>query len=323
MPLDPDVAEWLARLAALPELDATQLTPEQTRANYLAAPKPDGDPIARVEDAVVPGPDGPIPVRLYADHHDTGVGTVAFFHGGGWVVSSIDGHDSLCRRLAKLTGALIVSVEYRLAPEDPFPAGHDDCWAVTKWLSQHAADFGGDPSRLAVAGDSAGGNLAATVAIRARDEGVPLALQLLMYPCIDVDYTRPSYSENAQGYFLTAPGMIWYWDQYVPAEHRSNPYAIPMAATDLTGVAPALVQTAAYDVLRDEGEAYAARLTEAGVPAALVRYPGVVHGFISRWVQCGRAHEAHADAASALKTALGINRSATRSAPITIAGAVQ
>ena len=187
MPLDADVADVLARLAALDAPALTDGTPEAARANYAGAPKPPGDAIARVEDRTVPGPAGPIQVRLYATHLEPDLPVVAFFHGGGWVVSSIDGHDSLARRLAQRSGALVVSVEYRLAPEHPFPAPHDDCWAVTRWLTEHAADWGGNGGRVAVAGDSAGGNLAAGVALRARDEGVPLAFQLLVYPCIDAD----------------------------------------------------------------------------------------------------------------------------------------
>ena len=304
MPLDDDVAALLARLA---QLDAPALgkgTPEQARANYAAAPKPPGDPLARVEDRTLPGPAGPIAVRLYATSTEPGLPVVAFFHGGGWVVSSIEGHDSLARRVAARSGALVVSVEYRLAPEHPFPAPHDDCWAATSWLAAHAGEWGGDPERVAVAGDSAGGNLAAGVALRARDEGVALAFQLLIYPCLDPDADGPSTVENAEGYFLTTADMRWFWAQFVPAAHRSDPYAAPARCADLSGVAPALVQTAEYDPLRDEGEAYAARLGAAGVPVTCSRYAGVVHGFVSRWTAMARATVAHDEAGAALRAAL-------------------
>lgn len=283
----------LAAAAAAGAPALSEGTPEQARANYLRAPKPAGDSLARVEDRSIPGPDGDIALRLYADSDDSDLPIVAFFHGGGWVLSSIDGHDSLARRLAARTGALVVSVEYRLAPDHPFPAPHDDCWAATTWLANHGASLGGNPSRLSVAGDSAGANLAAGVALRARDEGLPLTYQLLIYPCIDDRQSRSSMVDNASGYFLSASDMAWFWDHYVPAEHRDNPYAVPARATELGGLAPAHVQTAEYDPLRDEGEEWAARLNAAGVPCTMTRFDGAVHGFIARWEQMAGALIAH------------------------------
>lgn len=305
MPVDPDIEEMLAaaRAAGVPAL--SDGTPQLARANYSRAPKPTGDELARVEDRTIPGPAGEIPIRIYADSTDPMLPTVVFFHGGGWVLSSVDGHDSLARRLAARTGALVVSVEYRLAPENPFPAPHDDCWAATTWLADHAAELGGDPNRLAVAGDSAGANLAAGVALRARDEQLPLTYQLLIYPCIDDQQTRPSMTENATGYFLSAVDMAWFWDQFVPLEHRSNPYAVPARATDLTGLAPAHIQTAEFDPLRDEGEEWAARLSDAGVAATVTRFDGAVHGFVSRWEQMSRALEAHDEFTTIVKPNLG------------------
>jgi acetyl esterase len=244
-------------------------------------------------------------VRLYATGHDAGLGTVVFFHGGGWVLSSVDGHDSLARMLAARSGALVVSVDYRLAPEHPYPAPHDDCWAVTAWLAAHGTSWGADPRRLVVAGDSAGANLAAGVALRARDEGLALRQQTLMYPCVDTDLDRPSYVENAEGYFLTTKSMAWFWDQYTQPGQRDDPYAVPMRASDLRGVAPALVQTAEFDPLRDEGEAFAARLAAAGVDVTVTRYPGVVHGFVSRWGTMARGRAAHDEIVAAWARALG------------------
>ena len=303
MPLDPDVARLLEQLVGAPALSDGSIS--EARHNYDTAPKPPGDHLLRVEDAVVPA-DPDVPVRLYATSDDTGLPLIVFLHGGGWVLSSIDGHDHVARRLATLTGALVVSVGYRLAPEHPFPAPHDDCWAVTAWLGKHAAAWGGDPDRLALCGDSAGANLAAGVALRARDEGVPLALQALVYPCVDDDQAPyESMRSNATGLFLTAADMAWFWDQFVPTAHRADPRAVPARAADLAALAPAFVQTAEFDPLRDEGEAYARRLLAAGVPTEVIRYPGVVHGFVSRWTAMARAHVALDDLAAALRRALG------------------
>jgi acetyl esterase len=302
--LDADVEAMLARLAAVGPPAVSEQTPEEARRSYLAAPKPQGDQLTVVEDRSIPGPAGPMAVRCYATSADPGLGVVVFFHGGGWVLSSIEGHDSLARRLAARSGALVVSVEYRLAPEHPFPAPHEDAWAATVWLAEHAAQFGGDPGRLAVAGDSAGGNLAAGVALRARDEGLPLRLQALIYPCLDTDFDRPSYRDNAEGYFLTAADMRWFWDQFVPPEHRHDPYAVPLQADDVSGAAPALIQTAEYDPLRDEAEAYGQRLADAGVPVTTTRYDGVIHGFVSRWDQIAGALPAQDEVGAALRDAL-------------------
>lgn len=307
MPLDADVA---ALLHALAETDAPALSDgsiDEARRNYDAAPRPDGDELARVEDTTVPGPAGDIAVRLYASTKRPDLPVVMFLHGGGWVLGNVDGHDHLARRLAARTGALVASVEYRLAPEHPFPSPHDDCWAATAWAAEHAADWGGNPSRLAVCGDSAGANLAAGVALRARDEGVQLAHQVLIYPCIDDRQSAyPSMVDNAEGYFLTAADMAWFWDRFVPTAHRDDGRAVPARAGDLTGLAPALVITAEFDPLRDEGEEYARRLAAAGVPTTVTRYPGVVHGFVTRWHLIGRAEHAHDEIAAALQATLRV-----------------
>ena len=304
MPLDPDTAEMLEGLRRLDVPPLSAGTPELARAGYDAAPKPPPEEVANVIDTSIPGPAGDVAIRVYAPTDETDLPVVAFFHGGGWVLSGLDGHDSLARRLALRSGALVVSVDYRLAPENPFPAPHDDCWAVTSWLAAHAGELGGDGSRLAVAGDSAGGNLAAGVALRARDEGLPLAFQLLIYPALDVDFTRPSMVDNATGYFLTTADMRWFWDHFIAPDDRTDPYAVPMAVDDVSGVAPALIQTAEYDPLRDEGEAWGERLRSAGVDVTVTRYDGVVHGFVSRWTQMARAESAHDEAGHALRRAL-------------------
>jgi len=306
VPLDSDVAELVRALAETGAPAMSEGTVAEARRNYDAAPRPAPDPLPHVVDRVIESDGLSVPVRCYApvaDPRDLPV--IVFFHGGGCVLSSVDGHDPTARRLALMTGALVVSVEYRLAPEHPFPAAHDDCWAVTEWLSREAESIGGDPTRIAVAGDSAGGNLAAGVAIRARDEGVSLRYQCLIYPCIDSEQEPyESMRENAEGYFLTAADMVWFWDRYVPDGHRRDPRAVPARLDDLSELAPALVLTAEFDPLRDEAEDYAERLSLAGVPVDLVRSPGVVHGFVTRWHTMSRAHEAHEAIAAALRRAL-------------------
>jgi acetyl esterase len=207
---------------------------------------------------------------------------LAYFHGGGFVYCSLETHDNTCRRLANATGATVVSVDYRLAPEHAFPAAADDCLAATRWVHDHADELGGDPARLAVGGDSAGGNLAAVTALRARDEGGPaLVAQLLVYPVIDAACGTLSFDENGEGYFLEAPTMRWFWEQYLAGADGRHPHASPCNAADLSGLPPAVVVTAEFDVLRDEGEHYAELLRAAGVDARSHRYDGMIHGFFS------------------------------------------
>ena len=208
---------------------------------------------------------------------------LVFFHGGGFVVCDLGTHDALCRNLCAGAGCVVASVDYRLAPEHRFPAAPDDCLAATRWAAEHAAELGADPARVAVGGDSAGGNLAAVVALRARDGGGPrLAGQLLLYPTTDAAAAgMPSLVENAEGYGLTVRDMAWFKDRYFDGpSDAGNPHASPLRAADLRRLPPALVQTAEYDPLRDEGEAYAARLREAGVPTAVSRRAGMFHGYL-------------------------------------------
>jgi acetyl esterase len=204
-----------------------------------------------------------------------------FLHGGGWVLCSLDTHDQTCRALTRDAGTITVSVDYRLAPDGRFPAAAEDAYAATTWAAEHAGELGGDPRRLAVAGDSAGGNLAAAAALMARDRGGPaLAFQLLVYPVLDHRRVTPSHRENAEGFFLTGVHMRWYWEQYLgPDGDGAHPYASPGLAGDLAGLPPAHIVTAECDPLRDEGEDYARRLRDAGVPVEVVRYDGMFHGF--------------------------------------------
>ena len=203
-----------------------------------------------------------------------------YFHGGGWVLGDIDSHDGTCKQLlAELGDAAVVSVHYRLAPEAKYPAAADDCYAAAAWVAENGAEIGADGSRMAVAGDSAGGNLSAVVSQMARDKGGPaIAAQVLHVPVTDHNYSYPSYTENAEGMLLTRASMVWFWDHYLPnADAGQEAYASPIKASDLSGLAPALIQTAEYDPLRDEGEAYGAAIEAAGGDVTVHRYDGVVH----------------------------------------------
>jgi acetyl esterase len=285
--IDPQTKIFLDAANAAGPMFLRAETPEQARAKMQAlieaSPVPPQE-IYRVEDRHIPGSHGQIAIRIYTPEARLPVGVLVFFHGGGWVLGGLDSHDNLCRALANGAGCLVVSVDYRLAPEHPFPAAPDDCYAATRWVAANAASFGGDSERLAVGGDSAGGNLAAAVALMARDGGGPkLALQLLIYPVTDASLDFPSQNEFADdGFILSRGDMKWFWDHYLekPAD-GANPLASPLRAGNLANLPPALVQTAGLDPLRDEGEAYAAALKKAGTKVTLTRYDGVTHGFVS------------------------------------------
>jgi acetyl esterase len=222
---------------------------------------------------------------------------VVYFHGGGWVIGSLESHDALCRALTNRAGVRVAAVNYRLAPEHLFPAAVDDSWAVTRWA------FGQTPM-VAVAGDSAGGNLAAVMAIRARDAGLRLAHQVLVYPVTDYRFDTQSYVTNGEGYGLTTSGMRWFWDQYLGGGDGASADASPLRAASLEGVAPALVMVCELDVLRDEGVAYAERLRAAGVPTTLTEYDGMIHGFIRMPALLDRAWNGIDEMSSTLRTAL-------------------
>ncbi len=258
------------------------------------------DEVAEVADVDLGG----IPARVYRPGADGRLPPVVYLHGGGWVVGSLESHDPLCRALAAHVPSVVVAVDYRLAPEHAFPAAVEDAWAATQWVSRNAAELGADPNRLVVAGDSAGGNLAAVVALRARDAGLPLALQVLIYPVTDADLDSSGYARLGEGLNLTRAKMEWYWGRYLDGADGTHPEASPLRAADLAGLAPALVQTAEYDPLADEGAAYARRLREAGVPVTLTVYEGQIHGFIRLRTYCGgQADEAIAEIASAIRAA--------------------
>jgi acetyl esterase len=295
VPLDPQAAAYLDRLRELEASPYWEIGPVAAR-RRMDDDAPvlfgEADAIASIVDADADG----VPVRIYrAD--DRELPGLVWFHGGGWTIGSLDSHDRLCRTLAARCGCALVSVDYRLAPEHPYPAAVEDAWTATLWASRRFAG-------LAIGGDSAGGHLAAVVAVRARDRGLVLALQALVYPATDGGLDTPSFREHADVPNLTREVMHWFWDQFCPVERRAEPEASVLRALDLRGVAPAFVLTAEYDVLRDEGEAYARRLLDAGVPAMLTRYEGQIHGFLRMPAVIERAREAIDQVAESVRTAL-------------------
>jgi len=307
MPLDPEARMLMDQMqGTLKPFD--QGTVEEARAAIqalaLAAGEP--EPVAKVEDRAVPDPKSEIPVRIYTPEGAGPFPVLVYFHGGGWTIGNLETHDGVCRHLCNAVGCVVVSVDYRLAPECPYPAAADDAYAATRWVAANARALGGDANRIAVGGDSAGGNLAAVVSLMARDRGgPPLVFQLLVYPVTDAPTAKhPSYRENAEGYFLTRDMMLWFWNHYCgKGVDPADPYACPLNAKDLRGLPPAYVVTAEFDPLRDEGEAYAAKLREAGVPTTLKRYAGMIHGFFGMSALLTQARVATREAAEALRAA--------------------
>jgi acetyl esterase len=283
MPVHPEAQQLLTALEELGLPPTEEMTVPNARAAIAGFVALQGEPVevASVQNRTVPGPAGEIPVRVYTPVGAGQLPVVLYFHGGGWVIGDLEVVDRPCRQLASAAGAIVVSVDYRLAPEHRYPAAFDDCYAATAWVAEHAAELGGDPAKLAVAGDSAGGNLAAAVALAARDRTGPnLGAQLLIYPVTNFNFDTESYRENREGYLLTKSSMLWFWAHYLGAQDLDkDPYASPLRADNLVDLPPAYVATSEYDPLRDEGEAYALRLGEAGVPVTAKRFDGMLHGF--------------------------------------------
>jgi acetyl esterase len=307
MALDPQARAVLDQMAATggPPINELSVNDARQASAALAAMQDLPEPVGSVEDRTLLGPGGAIPVRIYVPFGKGPFPVLIYFHGGGWVIGDLESSDGLCRILTNAAGCIVVSVDYRLAPEHPFPAAADDAYHATLWAATNASSFGGDPSRIALCGDSAGGNLAAVVAQMARDRGKPaICFQLLIYPVTDAACDTPSYSENAEGYFLTRDAMQWFWNHYVQRDaDRNHPYASPLRASNLAGLPAALVITAEFDPLRDEGERYAERMRAAGIPVQLIRYDGMIHGFFTMSAMIDRGRIAIQQSAAALRTA--------------------
>jgi acetyl esterase len=272
------------RRAALGFADNRTITPEEARANARAgkaALPSEQEPVGEISERTIPGPAGEIPIRIYRPGAAGLHSLIMLFHGGGWVIGDLDSEDTASRGMVNRVNAVLVSVDYRLAPETRFPGALEDCYAATVWAVEHAEELGVDASKLATTGTSAGGNLSAVVAQMARDRGGPaIKHQVLFCPVIDHDFDRSSYIVNAEGYGLTRDGMIWFWEQYLgPDGEGHNPYASPIRAKSLAGLPDATVIAAEYDPLLDEAADYAAALKAAGVDATYTEYPGMTHGF--------------------------------------------
>ncbi|PPK68354.1 alpha/beta hydrolase [Actinokineospora auranticolor] len=316
MPLDPQVERSRARRAERRATPLYELTLERARAEDLASIRDaagDPEPVASVADLDIPGPASALTLRIYRCARAVRAGTpspvLVYFFGGGWTLGTIDTADAICRRLTNAAGCTTVSVGYRLAPEHKFPAAVHDCHAAVRWVAAHAAELGVDPDRIAVGGDSAGGNLAAAVALAAREDGPLLVHQLLVYPNTDHGSDTESLRESTDRYLFNLHSVAWYWDNYLadPAD-GANPLASPLRAADHSGLPPATVITAEYDPLRDEGELYAKRLADAGVPTELTRFPGMAHGFFAMFGELPAAAEAVEIAAARLRAAFGTDR---------------
>jgi acetyl esterase len=289
VPVDPQIQGMLDLLARLDGPKLAGQSPQAAREGFeqmttgMRVPEM-LTPVASTRDITVPGPAGPLHARVYRPEAqaDESLPTVLFIHGGGFVLGSVETHDNQARSICRATRSVVVSLDYRLAPETQFPGPVQDSYAALQWVAENVGDLGGDPERIAVAGDSAGGNLAAVTALLARDAGPAVCAQLLIYPVVDFDpdHPYPSRVDNAEGYFLTSEDMEWFSGNYVPAGTDSHdPRLSPLRAPSLAGLPPAVVLTAEFDPLRDEGEAYAAALAEAGVEVHHHRFDGLIHGF--------------------------------------------
>ena len=299
-PVDPQIQAFLDDLAGLPPIHTLPVDIAR-QASFPPAPK---QPVHHVEDRIIPGPGGDIPVRLYYPRAGDQMPALVFIHGGGWVIGSLDDYDAICRSLALEADCVVISVDYRLAPEHKFPAAPDDALAATTWAFENAVELGIDADRIAIGGDSAGGNLSAVTTVRLRNNH-RLAAQLLIYPMtVYHDPPLPSHVENAEGYMLTIAAMDWFMDHYLPdATFRSHPHFAVGKTEDLTDLPPALIITAQFDPLRDDGEAYAARLRDAGVAVDYWRYDGMIHGFYGMF-GVDKGAEALSRSAAWLKEAL-------------------
>lgn len=314
MPLDEQAEAFLRQLDEAGGPPLNEMTPAEAREALAATVEEtagDPEPVGSITNRTIPGPLGDIPIRVYAPEGAGLFPALVYFHGGGWVAGDLEMVDPLCTKLTRRAGAVVVSVDYRLAPEHKFPAPLTDCYSATQWVSDNAAELNVDPRRIAVGGDSSGGNLAAAVSVVARNSGTPdLAFQLLFYPVTNLDYETNSYRANGTGYFLTTDMMRWFWDHYLESEDIGRDMrASPLLVEDASGLPPTFVVTAEFDPLRDEGEAYAELLREAGNDVTVKRYDGQIHGFVTRSGIMDKGKQAIEDAATQMRQALGAKSS--------------
>jgi len=304
MSLAPEIKAFLEAGAAAGLPQVWEAPVDVIRRNTQARPALAGpiEPVQEIVNRYIPGPTADLPIRIYRPTTSTNAPAIIYFHGGGWVLNFLDIYDASLARLANQSGATIISVNYQKAPEHPFPIPFDDCYATLLWAIANPKDLKIDPNHIGVAGDSAGANLASGVAIKARDNNIALAFQLLIYPCNGRDFTTDSYIENATGYGLSTQAMQWFWDQYLQGDHHDdNPYAVPMKATSFKKIAPAVVLTAQYDPLLSDGEKYAELLKRDGVEVIYTEYPGMIHGFFTNMAVTPTAGEAIDFAAAEIK----------------------
>ncbi len=313
MPLHPQVVEMMEKMAALGLPPNNEVTPKQARENSritreATAALTETEQVGSIEERTIPGPAGETPIRIYRPSDEGVRPLVMLFHGGGWVVGDLDTEDAASRRLCNSVGAVVVSVDYRLAPETAYPGAVDDCYAATVWAVENADELGVDPSRVATSGTSAGGNLSGAVSMMARDKGGPaIAHQVLFCPVIDADFDRSSYIANATDYGLTRDSMIWFWDHYTGSGNdRFEPYASLLRAKDLSGLPDATVIAAEYDPLVDEAVAYGDALKAAGVKTRCTVYEGMTHGFNGRIGIYDAAAVATEEAAAGIRESFGI-----------------
>jgi len=295
MSLAPEIEAFLNRLDALNLPQVWQAPVDEIRRNTQGRTITSGpvENILEISNRFIPGPTSDLPVRIYRPTVATNAPAVVYFHGGGWVLNFLDIYDASLARLANQSGATIIAVNYQKAPEHPFPIPFDDCYATLLWVVANATNLGIDENRIGVAGDSAGGNLAAAVALKARDNDIALSVQILIYPATDRNFDTASYKENATGYGLSTQAMQWFWDQYLQGSHHDeNPYAIPMRASSFKALAPAIIITAQYDPLLTDGERYAELLHRDGVPVLYKGYEGMIHGFFTNMAITPTAQQA-------------------------------
>jgi len=304
MSLAPEIQAYLKRLEALNLPQVWQAPVDVIRRNTQSRVATSGpvEAIYEISNRFIPGPTADLPIRIYRPTSASNAPAIVYFHGGGWVLNFLDIYDASLARLANQSGATIISVNYQKAPEHPFPIPFDDCYATLLWVIANATELNIDPRKIGVAGDSAGANLASGVAIKARDNEIALAFQLLIYPCNDRNFETESYIENATGYGLSTQSMQWFWDQYLQgSQHDTNPYAVPMRAGSFSEVAPAIIITAQYDPLINDGENYAALLERDGISVIYKEYAGMIHGFFTNMAVTPTARESIDFAAGRIK----------------------